>query len=66
MVTVRARQQKQYNPHSTGRLNLAAKMMIFGKIMFRVFTNAPCLDTPSAGEFIRYTTLRNQKGKKHD
>ena len=64
MVTVRARQQKQYNPHSTGRLNLAAKMMIFGKIMFRVFTNAPCLDTPSAGEFIRWSVaLRPTNGE---
>jgi len=42
------------NPHSTGRLNLAAKMKDFGKIKFCIFTNAPCLDTPSAGEFIRY------------
>ncbi len=41
------------NPHSTGRLNLAAKMTIIGKIMVRVFTNAPCLDSPSSGEFIR-------------
>ena len=48
----------KYNPHSTGRLNLAAKMTIFGKIMGRVFTNAPCLDSPSAGEFIRYKVLQ--------
>ena len=43
------------NPHSTGRLNLAAKMKDFGKIKFCIFTNAPCLDTPSAGEFIRWS-----------
>jgi len=47
------------NPHSTGRLNLAAKMNDFGKIMFRVFTNAPCLDSPSAGELIRYVAQNN-------
>ncbi len=56
---------KQANPHSTGRLNLAAKMNDFGKIMFRVFTNTPWLDSPSsmptfqyggqAGEFIRWS-----------
>ena len=43
------------NPHSTGRLMLAAKMKDFGKIKFRVFTNAPCLDSPSSGEFIRWS-----------
>jgi len=49
------------NPHSTGRLNLAAKMNDFGKIMFRVFTNAPCLDKPSSGEFIRYVSKENKQ-----
>jgi len=33
---------------------LAAKMTIFGKIKFCVFTKVCCQDTPSAGEFIRY------------
>ena len=41
------------NPLSSGRLNLVAKMPILDKIMGGVFTNAPCLDTLSAGEFIR-------------
>ena len=47
------------NPHSTGRLMLAAKMNDFGKIKFCVFTNAPCLDSPSSGEFIRCTANDN-------
>jgi len=42
------------NPHSTGRLNLAAKMKDYGKIMSRVFTNTPWSDSPSAGELIRW------------
>jgi len=33
---------------------LVAKLKDFSKIMCRVFTNAPSLDLPSAGEFIRY------------
>jgi len=37
---------------------LAAKMKNYGKIMFRVFTNAPCLNSPSDGEFIRYKVLQ--------
>ncbi len=47
------------NPHSThrqggagGRLNLAAKIKNFGKIMVRVFTNDLRIESPSAGEFI--------------
>jgi len=43
------------NPHSTGRLNLAAKMKDFGKIMMRVFTKDLRIESPStSGEFIRY------------
>jgi len=51
-----------YNPHSTGRLMLAAKMKDFGKIMMRFFTKDFRMDLPSsrlksvggqAGEFIR-------------
>jgi hypothetical protein len=50
------------NPHSTGRLNLAAKLNDFGKILLRVFTKDLGMDSPSsrlkniggqAGEFIR-------------
>jgi len=50
------------NPHSTGRLMLAAKMKDFGKIMMRFFTKDFRMDLPSsrlksvggqAGEFIR-------------
>jgi len=41
------------NPHSTGRLNMAAEIKDFGKIKFCVFTNAPYWDSPSSGEFIR-------------
>jgi hypothetical protein len=41
------------NPHSTGRLNLAAKINDFGKIMVRVFTKDLRIESPSAGEFIR-------------
>jgi hypothetical protein len=32
---------------------LAAKRKDFGKMKICVFTIAPCLDTPSAGELIR-------------
>ena len=42
------------NPHSTGRLMLEAKMKDFGKIKFCVFTKVLRIETPSAGEFIRY------------
>jgi len=34
---------------------LAAKMTIFGKIKFCVFTKDLRIETPSSGEFIRYT-----------
>jgi hypothetical protein len=44
----------KYNPHSTGRLMLAAKMKNFGKIKFCVFTKELRIKTPStSGEFIR-------------
>jgi len=47
------RNKKTTNPHSTGRLMLAAKMTIFGKIKFCVFTKDLRIETPSSGEFIR-------------
>ena len=44
-----------HNPHSTGRLMLAAKMKDFGKIMVRFFTIDLRIDSPStSGEFIRW------------
>jgi len=55
--------KKPSNHHSTGRLNLAAKMTNFGKKKMRVFTKDLRIETPSstptfhyggqAGEFIR-------------
>jgi hypothetical protein len=39
-------------------------MTIFGKIKFRVFTYAPWSDSPSAGEFIRWSVaLRPTNGE---
>jgi hypothetical protein len=40
---------------------LAAKMTIFGKIMKSVYTKDLGMDSPSAGEFIRWPTLKNCK-----
>jgi len=52
-TTVRARKQKQYNHHSTGRLMLAMEMKHFCKIMVIVFTKDLRMDSPStSGEFI--------------
>jgi hypothetical protein len=43
---------------------LAAKMKDFGKIMVKVFTKYLRIETPSAGEFIRWSVaLRPTNGK---
>ena len=39
---------------------LVAKMKDFGKIMVRVFTKDLRIDSPSAGEFIRYVARNIQ------
>jgi len=46
------------NPHSTGRLMLAAKMKDFSKIMMRALTKDLRINSPStSGEFIRWLAI---------